>query len=78
MKANAMSEFTNKDVTKNGKFSTFVLKMSAPIGPKTADVHQTHTFSESKDEQGRKIRIINIENKTLNFPYADYFNLIER
>ena len=47
--------------------------MNAPIGPKQADVIMTHKYQKSE-----KLIVNEIEHKTLNFPYADYFDIIHR
>lgn len=53
------------------------MKMSAPIGPKTADIVMTHDFKTFED--GETVIFVNeIQHETLNFPYADYFDIIHR
>ena len=77
MVLNEMSDFKNSDETDTGKKSNFVVKMSAPIGPKHADVQMIHTYQKVKLPAG--IMLVNeIEHKTSNFPYADYFDIIHR
>merc|ERR1711973_346327 len=77
MKDNEMTNFVNSDVTETSKKSTFVVKMSAPIGPKTADIVMTHDFKTFED--GETVIFVNeIQHETLNFPYADYFDIIHR
>lgn len=77
MDQNGMSDFKTSLKTEDGMKSTFVVKMSAPVGPKTADMDQTHTFTTELTETGKKY-VNEIENKTLNFPYGDYFDIVER
>ena len=57
------------------KSCKFTVKMSAPVGPKTADIVMNHKFK--KFEQ-KGIIVNEVEHKTLNFPYADYFDIIHR
>jgi len=77
MVLNEMTDFKNKDESETGKTSSFVVKMSAPVGPKTADVIMTHKYQKT-EKSGKKLIINEIEHKTLNFPYADYFDIIHR
>ena len=51
--------------------------MSAPIGPKTADIVMTHRFKTFR-EGDNTLFVNEIQHETLNFPYADYFDIIHR
>lgn len=78
MKENLMSDFKTLETTDKGKKCSFQLKMNAPIGPKHATVEMYHVYHNFTAENGNEVLCSEIENKTLNFPYADYFDIIER
>jgi hypothetical protein len=78
MKENAMTEFTIVRESTKGKITKLVLGMDAAIGPDHSDVTQFHRFQTIEKSDGMKIYVNKIRSKTYNFPYADYFDIIER
>lgn len=72
-----MTNFRNYDETKFGKKSSFVMGMHSPIGPKTANVEMIHEFHNVSTPTGTTY-VNEITHLVLDYPYADYFNIMDR
>ena len=52
--------------------------MNAPIGPKVAKLIMHHNKSIYKTKNKKTVYRNDVQNLMVDFPFGDYFNIIER
>lgn len=75
MSVSDMTNFINFE-DESGQYSKFTAKMNAPVGPSEAEITMHHHFSSAKIN-GKSILENEIVNKMVDFPFSDYFDVIQ-
>ena len=75
LQANEMFDYKS---SADGLTSTTSIKMNAPIGPKVAKLIMHHNKSIYKTKNKKTVYRNDVQNLMVDFPFGDYFNIIER